>query len=244
MGHGEFWARLYAEVRDLQGALPDDAAAKQRGCAILSGPPVPGELLLMGLHPRREPGGAAPNLEHGSWLQANPTERDGAPSQRLGNLIAAANLPDADKRAIRDALARANETYLWFLGASGAPEWKDAGFWGHRGEALRSEVEAACLAWHERMLPVLKPGGLLCVGLAIHGNLAERWGEKFREREVIPRHERPGRLAVEADIEVAGRSIPFLALRQSLDDWASAPPEERAALGAALGRFSVRADIR
>lgn len=240
----ESWAQLYAEVRRLRDALPNDAAAKQRGGAIFGRPPEPGRLLVMGLHPRCEPGDRAPDLECGPPAQTSEqTVDDGAPSQRLAKLVAAAGLEEADERAVRDALACANETYLWFFGASGAPEWKSADFWGHRGEALRAEVEAACLDWHARILPALRPAGMLCVGLAIHGNLAERWDDQLRERAVIPRPEREGRVAVEADLAVAGRPVPLLAIRQSRDDWASAP-DERDALGAALARFSARAGVR
>ncbi len=240
----ESWAQLYAEVRRLRDALPNDAAAKQRGGTILGRPPAPGELLVMGLHPRCDPGERAPDLERGPPSQdRDQTGDDGAPSQRVAKLIAAADGEGPDKQAVSAALARANETYLWLFGATGAPEWKSAEFWGHRGELLRAEVEAACLDWHERIIPALRPAGLLCVGLAVHGNLAARWDDQLRERAVIPRPEREGRLAVEADITIAGRAVPFLAFRQSRDDWASAP-EERAALGAALARFSARAGAR
>lgn len=241
---GEFWPRLYAEVRRLRDALPSGAAARERGGAILGRPPAPGELLLMGLHPRCEPGDRAVDLDGGPPSHRPAlTDDTGPPSRRLAPLVAAAGLDDGGARAVQDALARASESYLWFFGAGGAPEWNSAAFWGYRGEALRAEVEAACLDWHERILPALRPAGLLCVGLAIHGNLAARWGDQLHERAVIPRPERDGRLAVEADITVAGRTVPFLAMRQSRDDWASAP-DERAALGAALARFSARAGAR
>lgn len=239
----EFWAQLYAEVRRLRDALPDDAAAKKRGGAILGRPPAPGELLVMGLHPRCEPGDRASDLDCGP--PSHPPELIDAtrtPTQRLARPVAAAGLDERDARAVHDALARASESYLWFFGASGAPEWNSADFWGNRGQALRAEVEAACLDWHERMLPALRPAGLLCVGLAIHGNLGARWGKQLRERAVIPRLEGEGRLAVEADIAVGGRTVPFLAIRQSRDDWASAP-EDGTAIGRALARFSARAGV-
>lgn len=240
----EFWAQLYAEVRRLRDTLPDDAPAKQRGGAVLVRPPAPGELLIMGLHPRCEPGECAPGLDRGPPIYPPElTEHASrAPSQRLAPLVAAAGLDEPHAGAVREALARATECYLWFLGASGAPEWNSAQYWGHRGEALRAEVEAACMDWHERILPELRPAGLLCLGLAIHGNLAERWGEALRERAVIRRPERAGRLAVEAELTIAGQTVPFLAMRQSRDDWVSAP-EERAALGAALARFGARAGV-
>lgn len=239
----ESWAQLYAKVRRLRDGLPNDAAARQRGGAILSRPPTPGELLVMGLHPRCESGDRALDLDRGPPSPNSDQARDeGAPSQRLAKLVPAADLNVGAERALRDALARANESYLWFFGASGAPEWKSAEFWGRHGEALRAEVEAACLDRHERILPMLRPAGLVCVGLAIHGNLAARWGDQLCERAVTPRSEREGRLAVEADIAIAGRMVPFLAIRQSRDDWASAP-EECAAVGAALARFGARAGV-
>ncbi|MEX0607656.1 MAG: hypothetical protein WD382_10805 [Halofilum sp. (in: g-proteobacteria)] len=240
----DFWTRLYAEVRELRDSLPNDVAAKHRGGAILGRPPAPGELLVIGLHPRCEPGERGAELDYGPPSRpSEPNDPSRPPSQRIDRLVAAADLDERATRAMRDALARASESYLWFFGAGGAPEWNSSEFWGQRGETLRSAVEAACLDWHERILSVLRPAGLLCVGLAIHGNLAARWGDQLRERAVIPRPEGDGRLAVEADIAIAGQTVPFLATRQSRDDWASAP-EERTELGAALARFSARAGVR
>lgn len=241
-----FWDRLYAEVRAFKAALPDDAGPKGRGFAILYNPPAPGGLLVMGLHPRR--GGAVDARRHAAAEQGPPaqhlnvSERGGDLLSALRELLGAVELEDAEAQAIWQAITRGNRTNLWFFGASGPEEWESAAFWGHRGAALRGEVEAACLRWHGEMMQSLRPAGLLFEGLASYSHLAGHWGDRLQEYGVVARSEGKGRLAVEGDLAVHGRQLPLLAIRHPSSCWVLAG-EDRRLLGEAIVRFCKRTRV-
>lgn len=235
-----YWDRLYAEVRAFRAALPDDAGPKERGFAILYNPPAPRGLLAMGLHPRRRD--AADARQHAAAEQGPPAEhlnvsdRGGDLLGALRELLAAADLTQADARASWRAITGGNKTNLWFFGASGPEEWESEAFWGERGEALRAEVEAACLQWHDQMMQVLQPAGLLFEGLASYSHLAHHWGDRLREHAVLPRTEGKGRLAVEGRVLLDERALPVLAIRHP-SSCRVLCADDRHLLGQAIARF-------
>lgn len=241
-----FWERLYAEVRAFKAALPNDAGPKERGFAILYNPPVPGALLVMGLHPRRR--GAADARRHEAAEQGPPaehlnvSERGSDLLSALQALLAAADLTDAEAQAVWRAMTRGNRTNLWFFGASGPEEWESAAFWGHRGAALRDEVETACLQWHGRMMQQLQPAGLLFEGLASYSHLADHWGDRLQEHGVVARTDGKGRLAVEGRATLDDRELPVLAIRHPSSCWIL-DDEDRRLLGQAVARFCQRIDL-
>lgn len=241
-----FWDRLYAEVRAFKAGLPDDAGPKERGFAILYNPPVPEELLVMGLHPRRRD--AAEARQNAAAEQGPPTEhlnvseRGGDLLSALQELLAAADLADAEAPAVWRAMTRSNRTNLWFFGASGPDEWESAAFWGHRGATLRGEVEAACLRWHGEMMQRLQPAGLLFEGLASYSHLADHWGDRLEQKAVLARFEGKGRLAVEGSMTLDDRELPIIAIRHPSSCWVLGA-EERRLLGQAIARFCQRVDL-
>lgn len=241
-----FWDRLYAEVRAFKAALPVDAGPKERGFAVLYNPPAAGELLVMGLHPRRR--GAADARRHAAAEQGPPakhlnvSERGGDLLSALQELLGAVELGDAEAQDVWRAITCGNRTNLWFFGASGPEEWESAAFWGHRGAALRAEVEAACLRWHGEMMQSLQPAGLLFEGLASYSHLAGHWGDRLQEHGVIVRTEGKGRLAVEGGLAFHGRQLPVLAIRHPSSCWVLAA-EDRRLLGEAIVRFCKLAQV-
>jgi hypothetical protein len=235
-----FWDRLYAEVRAFRAELPDDAGPKDRGFAVLYNPPAPGELLVMGLHPRRRD--AADARGHAAAEQGPPAEhlnisdRGGDLLGALRELLVAAELEPAESEAVWRAVTGGNKTNLWLFGASGPEEWESEAFWGERGAALRAEVEAACLRWHGAMMQVLQPAGLLFEGLASYSHLADHWGDRLEEHALLARTEGKGRLAVEGRVLLDDRALPVLAMRHPSSCWVLGA-EDRRLLGQALARF-------
>lgn len=238
-----FWDRLYARVRAFQATLPDDAGPKGRGFSILNNPPVPGELLVMGLHPRRR--NAADARNNAAAEQGPPTghrnvsERGSDLLSALRELLAAADLTDAEVQGVWRALTRGNRTNLWFFGAGGPEEWESAAFWGHGGATLRGEVEAACLRWHGEMMQQLQPAGILFEGLASYSHLADHWGDRLEQDAVLARTEGKGRLAVEGRLTLDDRALPVIAIRHPSSCWVLGT-EDRRLLGQAIAHFCQR----
>lgn len=241
-----FWDRLYTQVRAFKETLPDDAGAKERGFAILYNPPVPGELLVMGLHPRRRDAAEARRYasaeQHPPAEHLNVSDRGGDLLSALQEVLGAADLAPAQAREVWRALTQGNRTNLWFFGASGPEEWESAAFWGHRGLALRGEVEAACLQWHAQIMQWLQPAGLLFEGLASYSHLADHWGDRVQQHRVIARTEGQGRLAVEGRVALDGRQLPLLAIRHPSSCRVLAAQDKRV-LGQSIARFCEQVQV-